>query len=146
MDFSLISFWCIVPYLCPLQIKVLVSPKMKMCLCFTLPQSILGVYDFLISDKYNQSYIKNCPGPSKRLSLITRRRCPTSSAWTASVSRSEKKVFITFKMWIFISQKRMDLQQEAFIHSAEWCMFYYRCSTLVCVFWTVEKKHPLAPL
>ncbi len=46
-------------------IKGLVHPKMKISLCFTHPQSILGVYDFLLSDESNQSYIKNCPGPSK---------------------------------------------------------------------------------
>ncbi len=38
---------------------------MKISLCFTHPQSILGVYDFLLSDESNRSYIKNCPGPSK---------------------------------------------------------------------------------
>ncbi len=37
-----------------------------MSLLFTHPQGILGGYDFLLSDKYNQSYIKNCPGYSKR--------------------------------------------------------------------------------
>ncbi len=37
---------------------------MKISLCFTHPQSILGVYDFLFSDESNQSYIKNGPGPS----------------------------------------------------------------------------------
>ncbi len=41
---------------------------MKISLCFTHPQSILGVYDFLLSDESNLSYIKNCPGPSKRYS------------------------------------------------------------------------------
>uniref|UniRef100_A0A8C1BNK8 RNA cytidine acetyltransferase n=1 Tax=Cyprinus carpio carpio TaxID=630221 RepID=A0A8C1BNK8_CYPCA len=34
-------------------------------LLFTHPQAILGVYDFLLSDKFSQSYIKNCPGTSK---------------------------------------------------------------------------------
>jgi len=29
------------------------------------PQVILGVYDVLLSDEYNQSYIKKCPGSSK---------------------------------------------------------------------------------
>ncbi len=28
---------------------------------FTHPQAIVGVYDFLISDEYNLSYIKKCP-------------------------------------------------------------------------------------
>ncbi len=31
---------------------------MKITLSFTHPQAIVGVYDFLISDKYNQSYFK----------------------------------------------------------------------------------------
>ncbi len=47
------------------NVKGLVHPKMKMILLFTHPQAILGVYDFLLSDKSNQSYIKNCPGSSK---------------------------------------------------------------------------------
>ncbi len=34
---------------------------MKISLCFTHPQSILGVYDFLLSDESKRSYIKNCP-------------------------------------------------------------------------------------
>ncbi len=34
-------------------------------LCFTQPQSILGVCDFLLSDESNRSYNKNCPGASK---------------------------------------------------------------------------------
>ncbi len=38
---------------------------MKISLCFTHPQCILGVCDFLLLDESNQSYIKNCPGPSK---------------------------------------------------------------------------------
>ncbi len=37
---------------------------MKMILLFTHPQAILGVYDFLLSDESNQSYIKNCPDSS----------------------------------------------------------------------------------
>jgi len=32
---------------------------------FTHPQAILGVYDILLSDEYNLSYIKKCPGSSK---------------------------------------------------------------------------------
>ncbi len=31
---------------------------MKITPWFTHPQSILGVYDFLLSDEYNQSFIK----------------------------------------------------------------------------------------
>ncbi len=34
--------------------------------CFTHPEGILGLYDFLLSDKSNQSYIKNYPCSSKR--------------------------------------------------------------------------------
>uniref|UniRef100_A0A8C1T230 RNA cytidine acetyltransferase n=1 Tax=Cyprinus carpio TaxID=7962 RepID=A0A8C1T230_CYPCA len=36
----------------------LVHPKMKISLLFTHPQAILCVYDFLLSDKFSQSYIK----------------------------------------------------------------------------------------
>ncbi len=49
-----------------LNIKGLVHPKMKISLCFTHLRGILGVYDFLLSDESNRSYIKNCPGSSKR--------------------------------------------------------------------------------
>ncbi len=38
---------------------------MKIILLFTHPQAILCVYDFLLSDEYNLSYIKNGPGSSK---------------------------------------------------------------------------------
>ncbi len=38
---------------------------MKISLCFTHPRGILGVYDFLLSDESNRSYIKNYPGSSK---------------------------------------------------------------------------------
>ncbi len=31
----------------------------------THTQAILDVYEVLLSDKYNQSYIKTCPGSSK---------------------------------------------------------------------------------
>ncbi len=34
-------------------------------LLFSHSQAILGVYDFLLSDKSNLNYIKNCPGTSK---------------------------------------------------------------------------------
>ncbi len=39
--------------------KGLVHPKMKISPWFTHPQGILGVYDFLLSDKSIRSYIKN---------------------------------------------------------------------------------------
>ncbi len=51
-------------YLCN-SIKRLVHPKMKISSCFTHPQGILGVYDFLLSDESNRSNIQNCPGSSK---------------------------------------------------------------------------------
>ncbi len=38
-------------------IKGLVHPKMKITPWLTHPHGILGVYDFLLSDKFNQSYI-----------------------------------------------------------------------------------------
>jgi len=48
------------------QLKGLVHPNMKIAPWFTHPQVILGVYDILILDEYNQSYIKKkCPGSSK---------------------------------------------------------------------------------
>ncbi len=47
------------------SIKGLVHSKMKKSLCFTHPWGIPGLYDFLISDKSNWSFIKYCPGSSK---------------------------------------------------------------------------------
>ncbi len=40
------------------DIKGIVHPKKKITSWYTPPQAILGVYAFLISDEYNQSYIK----------------------------------------------------------------------------------------
>ena len=45
--------------------KGLVHPKMKSIPSFTHPQAILGVYDFLLSDEYNQSYINKHPDASE---------------------------------------------------------------------------------
>ncbi len=36
----------------------LLHPKMKICLCFTHHRGILGVFDFLLSDESDQSYIE----------------------------------------------------------------------------------------
>ncbi len=47
-------------------LKGLFHPQLKISPCFTHPQGILGVYDFLLSDESNRSYIKICPGYSKR--------------------------------------------------------------------------------
>ncbi len=38
-----------------------------------------------------------------------------------AVRCSEREVFITFEIWIFILQKRMDSPQGAFIHPPEQC-------------------------
>ncbi len=43
----------------------IVYSKIKITSWITHPQAILGVYDFLLSDEYNRSYIKKCPGSSK---------------------------------------------------------------------------------
>ncbi len=48
-----------------MDFKELILPKIKSSLLFTHPQAILDVYDLLISDKSNLSYIKNGPGSSK---------------------------------------------------------------------------------
>ncbi len=52
------------------KVKRLVHPKIHpfFGLCFTHPQSILGVYDFLLSDESNRSYIKN--GPSLTMKRV----------------------------------------------------------------------------
>ncbi len=77
----------------------------------------------------------------------TLRLHPTSSTGTlphTTVSRSERKVFITFEIWIFFLQKHMDSLQEAFIHAPELCdaCFITDARALFNVFWTVEQKHP----
>ncbi len=61
-----------------------------------------------------------------------------------TVRWSEREVFITFEIWIFFLQKRMDSLQEAFIHPPEPCKarFIMDACTLFDVFWTVEQKHP----
>jgi len=46
-------------------LKGLVHFKMKITPSFTQPQAILGVYDFLLSDEHNRSYINKYPDASK---------------------------------------------------------------------------------
>ncbi len=57
---------------------------------------------------------------------------------------SERKVFITFEMWIFFLQKHMDSLQEALMHAPEPCeaRFIMDVHTLFDILWTVEQKHP----
>ncbi len=71
-------------------------------------------------------------------------RHPPERLPRTTVSRSERKVFITFEIWIFFLQKRMDSLQEAFIHPPEPCegRFITDACALFDVFWTVEQKHP----
>ncbi len=56
---------------------------------------------------------------------------------------SDRKVFITFEIWIFFLQKRMDSLQEVFIHPPGPCeaRFITDVRTLFNGFWTVEQKH-----
>ena len=46
-------------------LKGLVHFQMKISPSFTHPQAILGVYDFLLSDEHNRSYINKYPDASK---------------------------------------------------------------------------------
>jgi len=46
-------------------VKGIVHPEMKIIPWFTQPQAILGVYDHLLSDEHNWSYIQKYPGSSK---------------------------------------------------------------------------------
>ncbi len=48
-------------------------------------------------------------------------RYPQERVSRMTVSRSERKVFITFEIWIYFLQKCMDSLQEAFIHAPEPC-------------------------
>ncbi len=50
---------------CHKHIKGIVHPKMKCTPWFTHPQGTVGVYDFVLSDKYNRNSKIKCPGTSK---------------------------------------------------------------------------------
>jgi len=52
---------------------------------FTHPQAILGVYDFLLSDKHNQCYIKKYPGSSKLYNGSKYRACVFEAQKSASI-------------------------------------------------------------
>ncbi len=56
-------FWTHFCIVCTKTIKAVIHTKMKFTLWFA--QALLGVFDFLLSDESNQSYIKTCPGSSK---------------------------------------------------------------------------------
>ncbi len=65
--------------------KGLVHPKMKISPCFTHPQRILGVYDFLLSDESNRSYVKMILAlPSVRMGVGG---CSCSKAVKACLTR-----------------------------------------------------------
>ncbi len=65
-----------------------------------------------------------------------------------TVRCSEREVFITFEIGIFIFQKRMDSLQGAFIHPPEPCegRFVTDACTLFHVFRTGSSKHPCIPI
>ncbi len=46
------------------------------------PQAILGVYDFLLSDEFNLSYIKKCSGSFKLY---------IGSEWVVEILKAQKK-------------------------------------------------------
>ncbi len=56
---------------------------------------------------------------------------------------SSPEVFITFELWIFFLQKRMDSLQEAFIHAPEPCEahFIMDVRALFDVLWTETPTH-----
>ncbi len=83
------------------------SPQKWKLACVLLAlKASLDVCDFLLSDESNNFFWMSSAG--------------TSSAYD-SQRKWEKKVFITYEIWIFILQKRMDSLQEAFIHPPEPC-------------------------
>ncbi len=62
---------------------------MKISLCFTHPWSILGVYDFLLSDESNRSYITVQKTWKKVLASVIKRPSHGSGGWIkASCSES----------------------------------------------------------
>ncbi len=65
-------------------LKRLVHPKMKMF--YSLSRHI-GLYDFFLSDESNQSYIKYCPGYSKR--------CHCSGCFSLTVQKTLNKVCVS---------------------------------------------------
>ncbi len=52
-------------------------------------------------------------------------RHPPERLQRTTVRGSERKLFITFEIWIFFLQKRMDSLQEAFIHAPEPCEAHF---------------------
>ncbi len=94
-----------------------------------------------------------CSCKQTRETSISQRRCayvlrhPPERLQCTTDSGSERKVFITFEIWIFFLQKHMDLLQEAFIHTPELCeaRFIMDARTLFHVFWTVDNKAPASP-
>ncbi len=56
---------------------------------------------------------------------------------------SEREVFITFEIWIFFLQKRMDSLQEVLLTpGAMWGMFIMDARASFDVLWTVQQKPP----
>ncbi len=101
---------------------------------FTNPRFVLLIHDWRFFWVFFSAFVTNHAMPT---SYVIRR----NGFW------SERKVFITFEIWIFFLQKCMASLQEAFIHPPEPCEahFIMDARALFDVFWTVEQKHlPIA--
>ncbi len=71
-------------------VKGIVHPKMKITPRLPYPpQAIIGVYDFLLSDEYNQSLKKNKKNYRKKVfynNFILLNKCPGSSKFYMAVN------------------------------------------------------------
>ncbi len=90
---------------------------MKISLSFTHPWCILGLFDFLISDKSNQSYIKNRPGYSKR-----------SPSGTRAASNATRNAISDIQLWIMCNQSKLTARHQVRVMSWPGSLKHVRCS------------------
>jgi len=90
---------------------------MKISLWFTHPWCILGLFDFLISDKSNRSYIKNRPGYSKR-----------SPSGTRAASNATRNAISDIQVWIMCNQSKLTARHQVRVMSWPGSLKHVRCS------------------
>ncbi len=90
---------------------------MKICLWFTHPWCILGLFDFLISDKSNWSYIKHRPGYSKR-----------SPSGTRAASNATRNAISDIQLWIMCNESKLTARHQVRVMSWPGSLKHVRCS------------------
>ncbi len=90
---------------------------MKISLWFTHPWCILGLFDFLISDKSNRSYIKHRPGYSKR-----------SPSGTRAASNATRNAISNIQLWIMCNQSKLTARHHVRVMSWPGSLKHVRCS------------------